>query len=111
MTGKNCQNCKKAIGYLEEFYSYYGQPVCKECMIKLEKLFGGTGTNDDDIEAETLITEKRIEQEQEKQATTDFNKDAESINDKTSLGKDIIPKGIYNTVKKLKFIIQCENIS
>ena len=110
MKERKCQNCQKIIGYLEESYLYIGQVICKECMIRMEKLFGDTGTNEDDIEVETLITEKRIEQEeevqgqiseQEKQTTTEFNKDVESIEDKTSLGKDVKPRSIYNTLKKL----------
>ena len=68
MAKKNCQNCKEAIGYLEESYcSYYGQNICKACMIKLEKQFGDTETTHDNNEIEIPIAQERIEQEKEVQ--------------------------------------------
>lgn len=70
MTERKCQNCKKAIGYLEESYSYYGHVICKECMIKLEKQFGNFESANDDIETEILIAEEGIEQGKDEQYQT-----------------------------------------
>lgn len=97
MTTRNCQNCKQVIGSLEESYTYYGQVICKACMIKLEKQFEDTGTTDDDTETEIPIAEVRIEQDRDmkcqtheagEQATADLKKDTEHFEDKASSGED-----------------------
>lgn len=112
MTEKTCQNCKKAIGYLEESYSYYGQTICNTCMIMLEKQFGNSGTANSETETETeiTITEERIEQEKEVQSqipkaeertTVDSEKDTENLEKVTSSIKDGITKAIYKILKNL----------
>jgi hypothetical protein len=63
MTGKNCQNCGREIGPLEESYSYYGQTICKECMDRLEKLLGDPEITDRDTETEIPTSEERLEKE------------------------------------------------
>ncbi|MBW2647831.1 MAG: hypothetical protein JRE23_17005, partial [Deltaproteobacteria bacterium] len=64
MTGKNCQNCGREIGVPEDSYSYYGQVICKACMIRLEKQFGDTESTDDNIDTE--IPNREVVAEQEK---------------------------------------------
>jgi hypothetical protein len=96
MTTRSCQNCKKALGPLDESYLYYSQVVCKACMIKLENQFQAPGSTNDNIETETPIAEEQSEQDKDvkyqspaadDKVTADPEKDAENIKNRASSGQ------------------------
>lgn len=111
MAEKNCQNCKRAIGNLEESYSYYGQTFCKACMVRLEKLLGDTGTTDN-IETEASTQREHSEQESDvqhkipeivEQATYNLEKDSEHTEEETSSGE--IDKDSTKKILKLAWLV------
>lgn len=111
MAEKNCQNCKRAIGNLEESYSYYGQTFCKACMVRLEKLLGDTGTTDN-IETEASTQREHSEQESDvqhkipeivEQATYNLEKDSEHTEEETSSGE--IDKNSTKKILKLAWLV------
>ena len=89
MTERKCQNCKKALGALDESYLYYSQVICKECMIKMESQFQAPGSTDDNVETETSIAEEQSEQDKDVQlqipeaekVTAGLKKESENIKD------------------------------
>jgi hypothetical protein len=93
MTGRNCQNCKKAIGSRDASYLYFGQVICKACMIKMEEKFqvpGSTGSANSNTETESPIAEAQLEQDKdikrqtpatEDRAAADLEKESENIKD------------------------------
>ena len=60
MTRRNCENCGRTIGPLEEVYSYYRYVVCKSCKANLENPFQSSNCTHDDIETVRLITDEHI---------------------------------------------------
>ena len=111
MAEKNCQNCKRVIGNLEESYSYYGQTFCKACMVRLEKLLGDTGTTDN-IETEASTQREHSEQESDvqhkipeivEQATYNLEKDSEHTEEETSSGE--IDKNSTKKILKLAWLV------
>lgn len=97
MTGRNCQNCGKAIGSRDESFLYFSQVICKACMMKMEEKFQVPGSTNDNIETEVPVTEERSEQDKnmecqtsaaEEKTPAELEKDVEDLKENASSGQD-----------------------